>query len=267
MDLPQKLQEKMVSLQEIVRGYRRVAIAFSGGADSSLLLKVAYDVLGENTLALFADSQFQPEEERHGAIATAGLIGASIDVVTFDPFALPLLILNSKLRCYHCKRAIFSQFIDLARQRQCLWLADGTNFDDLSQDRPGILAIKELGVQSPLAQACLTKSEVRLLSHHLGLPTWDKPSASCLATRIPTDTPITAMAVAAVDQAERILHGLGYQGCRVRIAASAWYLELAEGDIERLVASSDLGRVRAAFFALGANKVFLDLLERASILA
>lgn len=267
MDISCELQKKYKALQEMLRGYGRVAIAFSGGVDSSLLLKVAHDTLGENTMAFFADSLVQPTEERQGAIDTASSIGALIEVVAFNPLALPDFTANSKIRCYHCKKSIFSTFVELAHQRNFPWLADGTNFDDLSKDRPGALAVAELGIESPLAQACLTKSEIRKLSHLLGLPTWSKPSASCLATRIPTDTPITAADLATIDTAERILHGLGYHGCRVRLTASVCYLELVAGDIDRLVNSGELERVRDSLLALGANKVFLDLLERESILS
>lgn len=267
MDIPCELQEKFNTLQEILRDYGRTAIAFSGGVDSSLLLKVAHDTLGTNTMAFFANSPVQPAEERQGAIVTAHSIGAILEIINFDPFSLPGFIANSKNRCYYCKKSIFSSFLELAHQRGFVWLADGTNLDDLSKDRPGSLAATELKVQSPLAQACLTKNDIRKLSRHLALPTWDKPSASCLATRIPTDFPITANDLAIIDQAERILHGLGYHGCRVRLAASTCYLELAAGDIDRIANNGELKAVRDALLALGANKVFLDLLERESILS
>lgn len=267
MNIPCELQTKLQTLQDILRGYGRVAIAFSGGVDSALLLKVAHDTLGANSLAFFANSKLQPTEERQGAIATAHAIGAALDIVDFDPFAWAEFIGNSRLRCYHCKKSIFSTFIELARQRQYFWLADGTNLDDLSKDRPGAPAIAELGVKSPLAEVGLTKHEIRELSRCLDLPTWNKPSASCLATRIPTDTPITITDLAFIDQAERILHDFGYNGCRVRLAAASCYIELAVGDIDRLTKSGKLRTIRDALFALGATKVLLDLSERESILS
>jgi len=267
MDISSELQQKFKQLQEILRGYGRVVIAFSGGADSALLLKVAYDTLGKNTMAFFADSAVQPVEERLGAIDTAHSISAPFEIISFSPLDLPEFTANSKARCYHCKKSIFSSFLELAHQRDFPWLADGTNLDDLSKDRPGSLAVTELGVKTPLAQASLTKSEIRELSRFLALPTWNKPSASCLATRIPTGIPITATDLAIIDKAERILHNLGYHGCRVRLAASTCYLELVNGDIDRLVSSGKLEAVRDSLLALGTNKVFLDLLERASILS
>ncbi|MDD5759890.1 MAG: ATP-dependent sacrificial sulfur transferase LarE [Desulfobulbaceae bacterium] len=261
------LQKKFAVLQKILRGYGQMAIAFSGGADSSLLLKIAYDTLGGNTLAFFADSPVQPTGEHQNACDIAQTIGAPLEIVKFNPLALPEFTENSKLRCYHCKKSIFSTFLKLASQRHLHCLADGTNFDDLSKDRPGSLAVAELGIKSPLAEAGLTKSEIRELSRLLNLPTWNKPSASCLATRIPTGTPITATDLSIIDRSERVLHDLGYFGCRARLEASTCHLELAAGDISRLVNSGDYNLVREAIRALGASKVFLDLSERGSILS
>lgn len=268
MNISTPLQKKFDVLKKILRGYGQLAIAFSGGADSSLLLNVAHDTLGNNnTLAFFADSPVQPAGERQEAIDTALAIGAAIEIIPFNPLALPEFTENSQLRCYHCKKTIFSTFLTLAGQRHFPWLADGTNLDDLSKDRPGSRAVAELGIKSPLAEACLTKSEIRELSRLLGLPTWNKPSASCLATRIPAGTPITATDLAIVDKAEQMLHTLGYHGCRVRLAASTCHLELAAGDIARLVSSGEYEPVRDALLALGTSKVFLDLSERESILS
>ena len=267
MPLTDEQKEKYQKAREILKGYDRLAIAFSGGADSSLLLRLAHETLGKNVMALFADSVLQPANERQDAANTAQSIGVTLDIVTFDPLALAEFTSNQARRCYYCKKSIFSTFIDLAHRQNFPWLADGTNRDDLSQDRPGAQAVAELGVKSPLAEAGLTKDDVRQLSQALGLPTWNKPSASCLATRIPTNTRITATDLAMVDLAERHLHDLGYHGCRARLANTTFYLELASGDIARLVDRREFGAVRDYLHSLGAKKVFLDLLERASILA
>ena len=186
---------------------------------------------------------------------------------TFAPDSLPEFAANPSDRCYHCKKAIFSTFLALARERHIPWLADGTNSDDLQQHRPGQRAVTELGVRSPFTEAGLAKEEIRLLSRALGLSTWNKPSASCLATRIPTHTPITMTNLGLVETAERTLHTLGYHGCRVRLLGTALTIELAAGDIARLAGHGDFITVRTYLYSLGAEKVFLDLLERESILS
>lgn len=267
MDISPEVNRNYKKLQGIIRECGRMAIAFSGGADSSLLLKVASDTLGRNVLALFADSLLQPDEERQGAIATARSTGVALTIVVFNPFGLPNFIANGKDRCYHCKKFIFSAFAELAKDADFPVLADGTNLDDLGQDRPGLRATAELGTRSPLAEAGLTKGEIRQLSRALGLPTWNKPSASCLATRIPHGIPITADDLAVVDKAERYLHGLNYLGCRVRLAGTTAHLELAAGDIARLVQRGELEAVRGHLSSLGVKKVLLDLSERGSILS
>lgn len=267
MQIPSPLNQKYQQLKDILLGYGRVAVAFSGGVDSSLVVKIGHDLLGCDLLSLFADSLLQPQEEREGALATAQAIGAPLEMVPFNPLALPEFVANPIDRCYHCKKAIFSTFLDLAGHRGIPWLVDGTNSDDLRQHRPGRLALAELGVKSPLAEAGLSKEEVRHLSRALGLSTWDKPSASCLATRVPATTPITASALALVERAERYLHGLGYQGCRVRLRNDTATLELAAGGIARLGAQGDFKKVRDHLHSLGLEKVFLDLLERESILS
>jgi uncharacterized protein len=267
MNIPAELQQKYRAVQVMVSGHGRLAVAFSGGVDSSLLLKIAHDTLGDKVLALFADSVVQPEEERQAALDTAKAIGASLEVVDFDPLSLPEFVANPIDRCYHCKKSIFSTFLERAGKQKISRLADGTNLDDLSQDRPGARALSELGVVSPLAEAGLTKEEIRELSRALGLPTWDRHSASCLATRIPANTPITVADLELVDKAERFLHQRGYYGCRVRLADGTCYLELAAGDIARMASGGDFVAVRDYLYSLGAGKVFLDLLERASILS
>ncbi|MBA3013676.1 MAG: ATP-dependent sacrificial sulfur transferase LarE [Proteobacteria bacterium] len=267
MNIPPEIEQKFQRLKETLSHYSRVAIAFSGGVDSSLLLKVAHDTLGDNTLALFADSAVQPIEERQSALDTAKAIGAPIQVIAFDPLAIPEFANNESRRCYYCKKYIFSVFTNLARQQNFSIMIDGTNLDDLSTDRPGMQAVIELKVQSPLAEAGLTKREIRILSRALDLPTWNKPSASCLATRITTDTPITLERLSLIEQAERYLHELDYHGCRVRFNGIAFTIELASGDIFTITHKNQLAQIRDFLFSLGAKKVFLDLSERESILS
>lgn len=267
MDISPSLQQKHRQVQTLLADYGPVAIAFSGGVDSTLLLKIAHNTLGDRCLALFADSVVQPQEEREAARAQAQAIGAPLRLIPFAPLTLPEFAANPADRCYHCKKAIFAAFLTVAREHNFPGLADGTNSDDLAKERPGQRAVVELGVKSPLAAAGLTKEEIRLLSRALGLSTWNKPSASCLATRIPAHTPITVANLSLVDAAERTLHTLGYQGCRVRWAESTATIELASGDIARLARHGDFIKIRAYLQSLGVKKVFLDLLERESILS
>lgn len=267
MNISPEIKQKYQQLEETIRNYGSIAIAFSGGVDSSLLLKVAHDTLGNNTLALFADSVVQTMEERQSALNTAKGIGATLQPVNFDPLIVPEFSANTPNRCYHCKKNIFSAFIELARQHNFPILADGTNLDDLSMERPGMQAVLELGVKSPLAEASLTKHEIRLLSKALGLTTWNKHSASCLATRIETNMPITVERLSLIERAERHLHTLGYLGCRVRLNGTIFIIELSTGDIPRITQHIEFTHILDFFFSLGATKVFLDLLERESILS
>ncbi len=237
MELDLGTQAKYQALREWVKSQGRLAIAFSGGVDSSLLAKVCHDLLGEGAVLLFADSPLQPARTRLEAIATAQAIGARLRVIEFAPLAAPEFAANPPDRCYHCKKMILARFFALAREQGFSLLAEGTNADDLSRDRPGMRAVAELKALSPLAAAGLAKREIRALSRSLGLSTWNRPAASCLATRIPTGHPVTAQALALVARAEAALEELGYQGCRVRLAEDGCRLELAAGDIVRMAGS------------------------------
>ncbi len=260
-------QTKYQWLREEIKARGRLALAFSGGVDSSLLAKVGHDLLGEGALLLFADSPLLPDGTRQEAAATAQAIGARLLVVNFDPLAVPEFAANPPDRCYHCKRLILTRFLALAGEQGFATLAEGTNLDDLSRDRPGLRAVAELKVISPLAAAGLSKPEIRSISRALGLSTWDRPAASCLATRIPAGRPVTRQALELVESAEAVLTELGYQGSRVRLAADDCRLELAAGGLGRMAGRGDFVRVRERLRGLGFAKVFLDLLEREGILS
>lgn len=260
------LRTKLTKLQSILHDYGNIAIAFSGGVDSSLLLKVSHDILKKNTIGIFADSIVQPPEEKQGAIDLADFVGCRLQVISFDLFTLPEFVKNPKDRCYHCKHAIFSSFLEFCSTTGFAKLADGTNVDDCSDDRPGAKAVKELGVKSPLLEAGLTKKEIRQLSKELGLPTWNKPSASCLATRIPADTTITSSDLKLVQNGENFLHKLGFAGCRLRIHKNDAFIELVEGDINNALSRDCLQKIRHHLMDLGIQQVFINLSERKSIL-
>ncbi len=212
---------RYLRLQTLLRAHDRLAVAFSGGTDSSLLLKVAVDSLGpDRVLALFARSELlkarEIERVRHWATLN-GFASLELELVDIEPLHWPQFVENSPERCYLCKRAIYERFQQRAGLRGILALADGTNLDDLQAHRPGRQAINELGVCTPLADVGLSKADVRALGKEMGLSNWDHPSASCLATRINTGVPITAERLRWIENSEEALAHLGIMDCRVQL--------------------------------------------------
>lgn len=261
--LDESLSQKYAHLQEIIRQYDPVAIAFSGGVDSSFLLKTAFDTLGENVIAFQACSSLQTLEETKRGEYIANEIGAQLKLFTIDPLSWPVFVSNPPDRCYHCKKEIYTLFkAELADDT--VQLLDGTNTDDLLDDRPGLRAIHEFGIKVPLVEAGLTKSEIRSLSKYLNLPTWDQSSSSCLATRISSGTTITREDLLLVARCESYLHSLNFLGCRVRLQGDSAKVELAEGDVERFVSLPIREDVKSFFNSVGFKKVFLDLSERSA---
>lgn len=259
------LSEKHEKLRGILRAKGAVAVAFSGGADSSFLLKTAVDELGENAFAVLVRSCLQFSEDMEHAKAVADGIGCRLIIHDVDPFFWPEFIANPPDRCYHCKKKIYSEIRFLACDEK-MHLLDGTNSDDLLEERPGRRAIRELGVLTPLAEAGFTKAEVRRISRQVGLATWDRPSSSCLATRIPAGTPITSELLDMVVRCERFLLSLGFGGCRVRLDGRYASLELVENDMGRFVGATLRKKTIHFFSQLGIKKIFLNLIERPSVL-
>jgi len=209
-------EQKLDRLRDIISSLGSVVVAYSGGVDSTLLLKVAHDQLGGRAIAVTAVSPSLPREEREQATRMAEEMGAELILVESDELDDPNYVANPPDRCYHCKSILFDELLHIARQTGFAYVVDGCNYDDLGDHRPGIQAARELGVRSPLMEAELTKSDIRALSRRLGLPVWDKPSAACLASRIPYGTPITEESLEQIAEAERFLHGLGMTQVRVR---------------------------------------------------
>ena len=211
------LEEKMSNLRALLRSYGPLAVAFSGGADSTLLLKVALDELGnDKVVALIGVSETLPKSERETAVDLAKSLGSRhIEVMTKE-LDTSAFVENPVDRCYHCKRELLTKFLSIAKEEGFLAVADGSNADDLMSSRAGLRAVRELGTHSPLAEVGMTKEEVRQLSKTLGLPTAMKPSSSCLASRIPFGTAITRDKLAQVETAEEFLRGLGIAQLRVR---------------------------------------------------
>ena len=258
-----KLADKYDALCASIAGKGRVAVAFSGGVDSTLLLKAATDATKGKVIALLAATPLQPEAETREAVNTAAAIGASLQVRNINPLLWPEFVKNPPDRCYHCKKAIYSDFKQFLNDQPDTVLMDGTNIDDLQEDRPGHRAINELGVATPLVEAQLDKTEIRTISRTLQLATWDKPTASCLATRIASGLAIDKKKLAVVARCEAHLHDLGAHDCRVRIRLdNTAVIELISNDFKLLNEQEIRTKVRFFFKSMGLQKVFLDLSER-----
>ena len=214
-----------MTLSEFFRANPRTAVAFSGGVDSAYLLYAARR-WGQETRAYYVHSAFQPAFELADARRLAGDIGAELRVLEVDVLSCPAVTANPADRCYHCKQAIFSTILAAARADGFSVLLDGTNASDDAGDRPGMRALRELSVRSPLRECGLTKDEIRQLSREVGLFTWDKPAYACLATRIPTGEAITAEKLRRTERAEDFLFSLGFTDFRVRTLGDDAKLQL-----------------------------------------
>jgi uncharacterized protein len=236
-------------------------VAFSGGADSSLLLKAAVDVFGDQALAFFANSILQTKADRINAIETAGQLGAALQVVEISPLQWQEFAVNPSDRCYLCKKKVYLLFKELLPKKDMV-LFDGSNLDDLQQDRPGRRAIVELGVLTPLVEAGLAKADIRRLGKYLDLPTWNRESASCLATRIPTGTQITEENLQLVASYEKVLLDLGFAGCRVRLGSDdsqSVSFEVKETDLTLICQPEIRQKLHAEFKKIGVGKLWLSL--------
>lgn len=202
-------------LKTILRSCGKAAVAYSGGVDSTFLAKVGHDVLGANCVAITVSSAFLPKSEMDRAKATAQAIGIAHYVIVEDALE-PGVMENPPDRCYHCKKIEFGQIKRKAAELGFAHVLDGSNADDLSDYRPGLRALKELGISSPLCEAGLTKAEIRKWSKTLGLSTWDKPAAACLASRIPYGERITGEKLLRIERSEDFLRELGFVRFRVR---------------------------------------------------
>ena len=258
--LPNRLDDAYARLLDGIREMGRVLVAFSGGVDSTLLLKAAHDALEGDVLAVTVVSQLSSRQEKKDAADMAGRIGATHQVAETDDLADPAFVANPGDRCYHCKKRRFALLKEMAREKGYAVVVDGTNRDDFNDYRPGLKAVRELGVRSPLSEAGLTKAAIRDISHHLGLPTWDQPAFACLASRIPYGEAITAEKLRQVDDGEIFLRALGIgRQVRVRHHGRLARIEVAPEMIDAFARETVRQRIIDHFRQLGFDFVTLDL--------
>jgi uncharacterized protein len=256
---PQALDRRYDALRAILSEMGSVLVAFSGGADSALLLRVAYDVLGARAAGAIAVSETIPSDEVTDAKQLATDIGVTLHTVYTEEMLNASFRANASNRCYFCKDELFTKLAPLAQSLNLHWLAYGANKDDLGDHRPGAKAAAEWKVRAPLQEAGLSKPEIRALSRRLGLRTWNKPAMACLSSRIPHGTPIDVAAIRRIEEAERCLRAEGFTQLRVRSHDTIARLEVPLEDLPRLLEPELRGRVTARLHELGYRFVTLDL--------
>ncbi|MBP3233819.1 MAG: ATP-dependent sacrificial sulfur transferase LarE [Eubacterium sp.] len=257
--LNSELREKLTKLEDYIRDLGSLAVGFSGGVDSSLLLIVAHNVLGDKAIAITGADASIPERELNEAKKFCEERGIKQIICTVDPLKIEGFRKNSPDRCYFCKYGIFTEIKKLAEENGIKYAAEGSNMDDLGDYRPGLRAVEELSVKSPLREAGLTKSEIREISKAMGLPTWSKPAYACLASRFVYGEEITEEKLHMIDMAEQFLIEHGFYEERVRMHGNIARIEVPAKDIPRLASDEIREEVYKRFKEIGFLFVTLDM--------
>lgn len=252
------LNEKYENLKSIIKDLGSVAIAFSGGVDSTFLAKVCYDVLGEKAIVVTATSSTYPKREFEESKVLAKDIKIKQIVIESEETDIDGFSSNPPNRCYYCKHELFSKVKEVARENGIKYVLDGSNYDDIGDFRPGMQAAKELEVRSPLKESELTKEDIRQLSKDLNLPTWEKPAFACLSSRFPYGEEITVPKLSMVDRAEEYLRNLNFRQFRVRHHGKIARIEIEKSEMNHFL-KQDFNEISKEFKKIGFVYVTLDL--------